>query len=79
MPASFSIAALRCCTPFSRKQEVERAAAAQGEGEAVHPEGWSCVQWLTHPDTLRGVHLSYLRSGASVVIANSYATNRHIK
>ena len=36
------------------------------------------VQWKTHPRVLRNVHLKYLRSGSELIIANTYATNRHV-
>jgi len=67
------------CIDGGTGSEVQREAEKLGsKDEAVNSEGWSCVQWKTHPDVLRGVHLSYLRSGANLVISNSYATNRHI-
>jgi len=67
------------CLDGGTGSEVERVATQLKPGdEAVNAAGWSCVQWKTHPDILRGVHLKYLQSGAKLVIANSYATNRHI-
>eukprot|EP00930_Biecheleria_cincta_P046374 TRINITY_DN31986_c0_g1_i1.p1 TRINITY_DN31986_c0_g1~~TRINITY_DN31986_c0_g1_i1.p1 ORF type:complete len:1485 (-),score=283.50 TRINITY_DN31986_c0_g1_i1:151-4404(-) len=67
------------CIDGGTGSEVQREAEKLGsKDEAVNSDGWSCVQWKTHPDVLRGVHLSYLRSGAHLVISNSYATNRHI-
>jgi S-methylmethionine-dependent homocysteine/selenocysteine methylase len=66
------------CIDGGTGSEVERRVTQSGDESAVVAEGWSCVQWKTHPDVLRDVHLSYLRSGAEIIIANSYATNRHI-
>jgi S-methylmethionine-dependent homocysteine/selenocysteine methylase len=66
------------CIDGGTGSEVERRVSQSGDESAVNAEGWSCVQWKTHPDVLREVHLSYLRSGAELIIANSYATNRHI-
>jgi len=66
------------CIDGGTGSEVERRVTQNGEEGAVVAEGWSCIQWKTHPDVLRGVHLSYLKNGAELIIANSYATNRHI-
>jgi 5-methyltetrahydrofolate--homocysteine methyltransferase len=66
------------CIDGGTGSEVQREAEKLGHDEAVNSAGWSCVQWKTHPDVLKGVHASYFRSGANLVIANSYATNRHI-
>jgi S-methylmethionine-dependent homocysteine/selenocysteine methylase len=55
--------------------EVERQTAAE---DAVHPEGWSCMQWRTHAHVLYNVHRGYLEAGAEIIIANTYATNRHV-
>ncbi|CAE8614445.1 unnamed protein product [Polarella glacialis] len=66
------------CLDGGTGSEVERAAVASGQDLAVNPSGWSCVQWRTHPSILKNVHLSYLKAGAEIVIANTYATNRHI-
>jgi len=40
--------------------------------------GWSGGAALTHPDVLRAIHEDYIDLGASVVIANTFATSRHI-
>jgi acyl-CoA synthetase (AMP-forming)/AMP-acid ligase II/S-methylmethionine-dependent homocysteine/selenocysteine methylase len=55
--------------------EVERATV---DDSTVHPEGWSCLQWKTHPEVLRGVHEAYFKAGADIAIANTYATNRNV-
>ena len=38
---------------------------------------WSGLAALTHPDVLRDLHADYLRAGAEVIIANTYATAPH--
>ena len=39
---------------------------------------WCAVANLTHPDTVRRVHESYLEAGADVIITNTFATSRHV-
>src|SRR4029077_5221760 len=39
---------------------------------------WSAAALVTHPETVRSVHEDYLRAGAEVLIANSFATSRHV-
>jgi len=66
------------CLDGGTGSEVERRVTQAGGGHAVHGEGWTCTQWKTHPRVLVDVHKGYLQCGAEVVIANSYATNRHV-
>eukprot|EP00927_Polykrikos_kofoidii_P073231 TRINITY_DN69293_c0_g1_i1.p1 TRINITY_DN69293_c0_g1~~TRINITY_DN69293_c0_g1_i1.p1 ORF type:complete len:401 (+),score=53.02 TRINITY_DN69293_c0_g1_i1:65-1267(+) len=46
--------------------------------EALSPSGWTCFTNLTHPDSVREVHRSFLDAGADVLIVNTYCTNRHV-
>ena len=39
---------------------------------------WCGVANVTHPDTVRRVHESYLEAGADVITANTFATCRHV-
>ena len=41
-------------------------------------EAWSAAASLTHPDIVRGVHEAYIRAGAEMIIANTYACSRHL-
>lgn len=41
-------------------------------------EAWSAAACLTHPDVVRGVHETYIRAGAEMIIANTYACSRHL-
>ena len=47
-------------------------------GGEMDPVAWCAVANLTHPDTVRRVHESYLEAGAEVVTTNTFATCRHV-
>jgi len=47
-------------------------------GGEMNPAAWCAVANLTHPDTVRRVHESYLEVGADVIITNTFATCRHV-
>ena len=47
-------------------------------GGQMNPAAWCAVANLTHPDTVRRVHESYLEAGADVVTTNTFATCRHV-
>ena len=39
---------------------------------------WSARANLTHPDLLRTIHEDYIRAGAGIVTANTFATSRFV-
>ena len=45
-------------------------------GAPMHDAVWCAAATLSHGGLLRAVHEDYVRAGASVVIANTYASNR---
>ena len=45
-------------------------------GAPMHEEVWCGEATLSNGDLLRDVHEDYVRAGASVIIANTYASNR---
>ena len=45
-------------------------------GAPMHDAVWCAAATLSHGDLLRTVHEDYVRAGASVIIANTYASNR---
>lgn len=47
-------------------------------GVPMRSAAWCSGGALTHPDELRGIHVDYLHAGARVVIANTYASSRHL-
>ena len=47
-------------------------------GGEMSSAAWCAVANLTHPDTVRSVHESYLEAGADVIITNTFATCRHV-
>ncbi|MDP6772072.1 MAG: homocysteine S-methyltransferase family protein, partial [Anaerolineales bacterium] len=47
-------------------------------GGAMDSAAWCAVANKTHPDVVRQVHEEYIRAGADVVTANTFATNRHV-
>ncbi len=52
--------------------EIER------RGVPMIDNAWNGGGALTHPDIVRQVHSDYIRSGANVVITNTFATSRHV-
>ena len=46
----------------------------QRMGVPMSADTWSGLAAVTHPDILRELHVRYLRAGAEVIIANTYAT-----
>jgi S-methylmethionine-dependent homocysteine/selenocysteine methylase len=52
--------------------EIER------RGVPMVDNAWNGGGALTHPDIVRQVHEDYIRSGAQVVISNTFSTSRHV-
>ncbi len=50
----------------------------QRQGVAMDPKVWSGIAHMEHPDVVRKVHESYIRAGAEVITANTFATARHV-
>jgi homocysteine S-methyltransferase len=50
----------------------------QRRGVPMDGIAWSGAALATHPETVRDVHEDYLRAGAEILIANSFATSRHV-
>jgi S-methylmethionine-dependent homocysteine/selenocysteine methylase len=48
----------------------------QAEGAPMDDETWSARASLEHPGLVQSVHEAYIRAGADVIIANTFATNR---
>ena len=47
-------------------------------GGTMDGAAWCAVANKTHPDVVRRVHAEYVRAGADVVTANTFATCRHV-
>ncbi len=47
-------------------------------GGVMDDAAWCGVANKTHPDTVRQVHEEYIRAGANLVTANTFATCRHV-
>jgi homocysteine S-methyltransferase len=47
----------------------------QRRGVPMHDQVWCAEANLTHPDVVRAVHCDYLRAGAEVITANTFATS----
>ena len=45
-------------------------------GAPMHEEVWCGAATLSSEDLLREIHADYIRAGASVIVANTYASNR---
>jgi S-methylmethionine-dependent homocysteine/selenocysteine methylase len=50
----------------------------QRRGVPMHGFAWSAAALDTHPETVRAVHEDYIRTGADVIITNSFSTARHV-
>lgn len=49
--------------------------AIQARGVAMDSEAWCAMANLTHYDDVRAVHEAYIRAGADVITANTYASS----
>ena len=47
----------------------------QRRGVPMSGETWCADANLTHPDIVRAVHEDYIRAGADIIIANTFATS----
>jgi S-methylmethionine-dependent homocysteine/selenocysteine methylase len=45
----------------------------EARGAPMDGAAWSALANVTHPDAVRSVHEDYIRAGADVVIANTFA------
>ena len=52
--------------------EIER------RGVPMVDNAWNGLGAKTHPAVVRGVHEDYIRSGAQIVISNTFSTSRHV-
>jgi methionine synthase I (cobalamin-dependent) len=50
----------------------------QRRGVPMDDAAWCAVATASHPDILRAVHADYIRAGADVVTANTFASTRHL-
>ena len=50
----------------------------QARGVPMHGKAWSGAAVLTHPGIVRRIHMDYIRAGARVIIANTFASGRHM-
>lgn len=50
----------------------------QRRGVPMDRVAWSAAAIASHPDTIRTVHEDYIRAGAQVTIANTFAAARHV-
>jgi homocysteine S-methyltransferase len=47
----------------------------QRRGVPMHDQVWCAEANVSHPDVVRAVHCDYLRAGAEVITANTFATS----
>ena len=50
----------------------------EARGVPMHARAWSGAAVKTHPDAVRETHADYIRAGARVIIANTFAAGRHM-
>jgi methionine synthase I (cobalamin-dependent) len=50
----------------------------QKRGVPMDDGAWCAVATATHPDQLRSIHEDYIRAGADIVTANTFASARHL-
>lgn len=47
-------------------------------GAPMVEKGWCASSTLTDPDMLRQIHDDYIRTGADIIITNTFATSQHV-
>ena len=47
-------------------------------GVPMVQNAWCGASALTHPDDVRAVHVAHIEAGAEMIIANTYASSRHL-
>ena len=50
----------------------------QRRGAKMHRGSWCALATQSNPETLRGIHEDYIRAGARIVTANTFATTREV-
>lgn len=50
----------------------------QRRGIAMDRNAWCGAAHMSHPDVVRRIHEDYIRAGAEIVTANTFATSRHV-
>lgn len=50
----------------------------QRRGAPMHKASWCALATESHPDVLRSIHEDYIRAGARVITANTFATTREV-
>ena len=50
----------------------------QARNVAMHAKVWSALAALTNPREVQAAHSDYIRAGAQVIIANTFAAGRHM-
>ena len=50
----------------------------QRRGARMYGVAWCALATAEHPDMLRGIHVDYIRAGARIVTANTFATTREV-
>lgn len=50
----------------------------QRRGIAMDRNAWSGAAHMTDPDVVRRIHEDYIRAGAEILTANTFATSRHV-
>lgn len=50
----------------------------QRRGAPMDDDAWCAVATASHPELLRGIHEDYIRIGADIVTANTFASARHL-
>ncbi len=50
----------------------------QARGAPMHPQVWCGMAHVTNPDTVRDIHIDYIRAGADIITTNTFSTNRNM-
>ena len=59
--------------------EIEKRLAKLPKSKnIITNDAWVGATHLYHPEIVLDVHKSYLQAGASIITANTYATNKHV-
>ena len=73
-------AALQTATDTGQPLILDGATGTELQKRGVPMDGtlWNALATASHPEVLTQIHLDYLRSGAQIVISNTFATSRYM-
>lgn len=50
----------------------------QVRGAPMHPKVWCGMAHMTNPETVRSIHVDYIKAGVDIITTNTFSTNRNM-